>query len=165
MQVWANGFWIGLFCILWFYFDLEPFLIAAFACVATATADTWATEIGINQPGKTWNIRTFEPVEPGTNGGVSTKGNLASLLGAFTIGMLAIWAQPASTAKIVVIVTFSGILGCVIDSLIGATYQTDDNTEELPLWNSLADIQKNSLVNWISVGSSGLVAFLLYIII
>ena len=45
-QVWANGFWVVTMLILFFLFDAEFLLIAAYGAVAAATSDTWATEIG-----------------------------------------------------------------------------------------------------------------------
>jgi uncharacterized protein (TIGR00297 family) len=77
-QIWANGFWPALFCITWFLMGWQVFLVAAFAALATATSDTWATELGTLKPGKTWKITSREPVEPGTDGGISLKGTLAA---------------------------------------------------------------------------------------
>ncbi|MEP1140854.1 MAG: DUF92 domain-containing protein, partial [Balneola sp.] len=45
-QVWSNGFWLCLWVMIWFISEQTMFLVASVASIATATADTWATELG-----------------------------------------------------------------------------------------------------------------------
>ena len=166
LQIWANGFWAALFCILWFLVPVEYFLGAAFGVIATATADTWATETGIRKPGKTISLKTFKSVPPGTDGGVSLKGTLFAILGSLLIGFFAsqgLYSDPVSTF---IVISVAGFLGCLIDSYIGAVYQRKRNSEDSDgTWYSMDKDKQNSLVNWISTGCGGLIAFILLLII
>lgn len=166
VQVWANGFWIAFFCILWFLSEIDIMLGAAFGVVAVATADTWATEVGIRNPGHTIDLKTRKTVPPGTDGGVSFKGTFFSFLGALLIGFFASQGVAGSTLWILFSVTLGGFLGCLIDSYIGAVYQR--NPKSLPsdsLWLKLDNDKQNSLVNWLSTGSGGIITLLLLLII
>lgn len=166
LQIWANGFWAALFCILWFLVPVEYFLGAAFGVIATATADTWATETGIRKPGKTISLKTFKSVAPGTDGGVSLKGTFFAILGSLLIGFFAsqgLYSEPVSTF---IVISVAGFLGCLIDSYIGAVYQRKRNSEDSDgTWYSMDKDKQNSLVNWISTGCGGLIAFILLLII
>ena len=128
-NVTANGGVAGLFALgegLW------PSGILAFGfigAVATATADTLATEIGLLNRGQPRLITDLRrEVSAGTSGGVSPMGELATLLGAVIIGLSA-WllgldhlkTYGLSTAILVSMV--AGSVGCTIDSIIGATIQ------------------------------------------
>lgn len=165
-QVWANGFWIAVFTILYFMFDSELFIIAAFAAVATATADTWATEIGTRNPGKTKNILTLEKIPPGSDGGVSLKGFLASAIGAISISLF-LFGQVENNLSIAIItVSVSGFLGCVMDSYIGALYR--DKPMIFFGWNKASitlSKNKNNAVNLMSTGIGAFIAILTYSII
>ncbi len=150
-------------------------LLAAFAGVmATVTADTWATELGIlsRQPPRL--ITTWRTVAPGTSGGVTAYGLLASSAGALMIGfvlmLLAVrelggwrlWLLPAAL--------LGGLAGSLADSLLGATVQaiyqspageTERRTtrdgmpnQALRGWRWM----NNDLVNLLSSVAGGLVA-------
>lgn len=165
-QVWANGFWIAIFCIVWFLTDVELFLAAAFAVVAVATADTWATEVGLRNPGRTVSVISGKVVQPGTDGGVSLKGTLFSLLGALLIGFFASQGVGQNPAWIMGAITLAGFLGCIIDSYVGAIYQSGENSKsETARWSKLDSGKKNSIVNWVSTGSGGFIALVLLLII
>lgn len=123
-QVLANGGVATLALLLpapW----AEPLFLGA---LAAATADTWATEIGLLARHAPRLITTLRPVPPGTSGGVTPLGLLASALGAAVIG--GVWgcfrSRPrglaelgrASSAALLV-----GLAGSLVDSLLGATVQ------------------------------------------
>lgn len=166
LQVWANGFWIAIFCIFWFLTDVELFLAAAFAVVAVATADTWATEVGLRNPGRTISLISGRAVKPGTDGGVSLKGTLFSLLGALLIGFFASQGVGQNPVWIMGAITLAGFLGCIIDSYMGAIYQSGENLKsEASKWSKLDNWKKNSIVNWVSTGSGGFIALVLLLII
>ncbi len=110
---------------------LVAFLMAAFGsyylplaggfigAVATATADTLASEIGVLQEPRL--ITTFKKVPAGTDGAISILGTSAAIVGAGVIGiasfLLGVIPDPLIAIKISVI---SGTLGCFIDSILGA---------------------------------------------
>ncbi len=115
--------------------------VAFLGAVATATADTLATEIGLLNPLPPRLISNpRKVVPPGTSGGVSVAGELATVLGTLLIGGLAailaapFWINVFGTTLMpelagIAPVTFmlvamvGGIIGCTIDSLLGATIQ------------------------------------------
>lgn len=90
--------------------------------IATATADTLASEIGILQQPRL--ITTFQKVDPGTNGAVSVLGTAVGIIGAFIIGvsafLLGIVPNPLSA---IVVSVISGTVGCFMDSFLGATFE------------------------------------------
>src|SRR5699024_6898637 len=46
LQVWANGFWLAVWLIMGVLTDFNMCWLAGISAIATATADTWATELG-----------------------------------------------------------------------------------------------------------------------
>lgn len=108
---------------------------ALLGALATANADTWATELGVLSRAQPRLITTFRPVERGVSGGVSAAGSAAALAGAAFIGLLAMLAHaarasiigqavPATLWAIFAVVTAAGLLGSLVDSLLGATLQS-----------------------------------------
>lgn len=99
-----------------------PFVGGFIGAIATATADTLASEIGILQQPRL--ITTFQKVDPGTDGAVSVLGTAVGMLGALIIGisayLLGVVSNPASAILVSVI---SGTVGCFMDSFLGATFE------------------------------------------
>lgn len=104
--------------------------------MAAVTADTWATEIGGLSRKPPRSIKTGQRVPPGTSGGVSSLGMGASLAGGLFIGgvawlLLTIPGQPepdvitpaSRLAAWVGIAGLAGLVGSLVDSWIGATWQ------------------------------------------
>lgn len=109
--------------------------------VATAAADTLATEIGLLNPTPPRLItKPWKSVAAGTSGGVSLLGELATFMGCLMIGgVAALLAQPfwytiAGTMLMPEVSTFApvtmiivamvgGFAGCTVDSVFGATIQ------------------------------------------
>lgn len=91
--------------------------------IATAAADTLASEIGVVETPRL--ITNFKKVPPGTDGGVSLLGTAAAILGAGIIGffgyILGIYPQPLVSIKIAVI---AGTFGCFVDSILGALFES-----------------------------------------
>ncbi|KAI9266962.1 integral membrane protein DUF92-domain-containing protein [Sporodiniella umbellata] len=107
--------------------------IGHYGCCA---GDTWASELGILNNGWPILITTFKKVPPGTNGGVSQLGLFASLAGGAWIGLigaLTLWAEQSCGGfpwEILVVGSLSGIIGSLIDSLLGATVQESVYSKE-----------------------------------
>lgn len=161
-QIWANGFWVAIFCSLWFALGSVASLVAAFTVVAAATADTWATEIGTLKPGKTWKIITFERVEPGTEGGISFKGTSAAFLGALIIALFIFFTGILSAHRFFWVIFLVGVTGALIDSVIGALFLDKKIEISAPDdFSSTSNSFTNSFINWISTGISGLAAYLI----
>jgi uncharacterized protein (TIGR00297 family) len=127
-QVLANGGLPSLFAVLHFFFPGQAWPWIGFAAsVAAANADTWATELGVLNPRPPRLITSFKTVEPGSSGGISPTGTLAALGGAALIGLLAaLLGTPAHRILAMdywLLITSSGWLGSLFDSLLGATVQ------------------------------------------
>lgn len=99
-----------------------PFVGGFIGAIATATADTLASEIGILQ--KPRLITTMRKVSPGTDGAISVLGTLVGIIGAGIIGLaaflLGIISDPFLSLKIAII---SGTFGCFMDSILGAVLE------------------------------------------
>jgi uncharacterized protein (TIGR00297 family) len=128
-NVTANGAIAGLLALLVPFFPREPVLAAFLGAVATANADTLATEIGLLNPSDPRLITNLSKVVPaGTSGGISILGELATLSGALVIGtaaaLLGMTGNPGWPLSVVIGTTMiAGLVGCSIDSVIGATVQ------------------------------------------
>ncbi len=99
-----------------------PFVGGFIGALATATADTLASEIGILQ--KPRLITTMKKVSPGTDGAISLLGTAVGVMGAGIIGLaaylLGILSDPFLSIRIAVI---SGTVGCFMDSILGAVLE------------------------------------------
>lgn len=136
-QALANG-GVGALLAIGSYFWPHAAWFAAFVgVIATVTADTWATEIGVLSSHPPRLITSSQEVPAGTSGGVSPLGLGATALGALFVGVLA-WllnliveivrqhgsAELASQGMWVLSVALvGGIVGSLTDSVLGATVQ------------------------------------------
>jgi len=178
----ANGGVAALLAIGEGLFSSGIFLAGFIGAVGTATADTLATEIGLLYPRNPRSIADLrKKVPPGTSGGVSPLGEFATLLGSFIIGLaawlLGIFASPEwNFAKVMAIALTSGLLGCTVDSMIGATVQgifrcsicnkiieSKKHCGEPSIYVSGCRAIDNNLVNFISTGIGALAAILVYL--
>ncbi len=104
------------------------FLLGFSGAVATACADTFSTEIG-QAEGNPRLVTTLKKVPVGTNGGISLPGLCAALLGSGLISFvsLAFWFDLQMSTRTVFLLSciclLSGFLGCITDSLLGATVE------------------------------------------
>lgn len=159
LQVWANGFWLIVFLVLDVIFNTAIFTIGAMAAVATATADTWATELGSRAPDSTYLITDFRSVAPGTDGGVSLKGTAAALMGSTLIAVASIYVFSLEFF-VFLCIFIAGSLGCFIDSYLGAIFQRNNSPVTLPGSKTAISVD-NNLVNSISTGAGALLAIIL----
>ncbi len=97
-------------------------LPAYLGSIATATGDTLASEIGQTWKGDPRMITTFKKVRPGTDGGVTVLGELASFAGSGAIALLSLMFMKNDFTLALVILA-GGFIGTNIDSVLGATLQ------------------------------------------
>jgi len=121
-----------------------PFLVAALAVLAEAACDTVASESGKALAREARLITSGKIVAAGTNGAVSFAG---TLLGALAAGLVALEAIVTGLlkARFGVVIVIAGIVGMLLDSLLGATLERRG-------WLT------NNLVNLISTGASATMA-------
>ncbi len=141
-QTLANGGAGALFALLTLIFPGSELLLVAFVgAMATVNADTWATELGVLSRDHPRLITTGEKVEPGTSGGVTRLGTMASLAGALAIGIVGFGLVVMdekfgglglaalgikhwySVLWILPVAMLGGLAGSAFDSLLGATVQ------------------------------------------
>ncbi len=158
LQVWSNGFWLVASLIGFAFVSSDIFIIAAIAAVATATADTWGTELGSNKYSSTYLITNLQNVEPGTDGGISLKGTTASLLGSLIIGAASLYVFSLQFTVFICIFT-AGFLGSLVDSYFGATFQRNNDSVSFPVSQAKISID-NNLVNGISTGVGAMLAII-----
>lgn len=136
-QVLANGGLPALLAIVhWRFPDANAF--AAYAgALAVATADTWATEVGLLSEAPPRLVTNGRIVPPGTSGAVTVLGTVAAVVGAATIGLAAavlfslrdvvtfggLGLFDAGGLPLLPITALAGLAGAAIDSLLGATVQ------------------------------------------
>ncbi|KAB2076839.1 hypothetical protein ERO13_A06G059900v2 [Gossypium hirsutum] len=105
-------------------------IIGHYSC---CNGDTWSSEIGVLSDDQPRLITTFKSVRRGTNGGVTKTGLLAALaagsvigLTFFLVGFLTTRCSNEMGMKQLLVIPLSavaGLLGSIIDSLLGATLQ------------------------------------------
>jgi uncharacterized protein (TIGR00297 family) len=120
-NVFSNGIVAAAAAILFGVFQQPVFIVMYVGAVATATADTLASEIGVTG-GIPYMITTLKKVPVGTNGGVTLRGEAVAFLGGLIISLVALVLN-VITVQMVVVCTLAGFVGTNIDSLVGATLE------------------------------------------
>jgi uncharacterized protein (TIGR00297 family) len=121
-QVFANGGIYGLAAAL--LPTAEAQLIMALS-MTVATADTWASEIGIALKGRTYDILGFQRVPVGLSGGISAGGTLGAAGGSMLLGVVCALLLQASTPLLIMagILAGLGLAGMFVDSVLGSLLQ------------------------------------------
>lgn len=121
VQVLANG---GLFAIAALGYSNSPdplWQSLGAGALAASAADTWATEVGTLARAAPRSILDWRPVDVGTSGAVTVQGLLAGLGGALFVAAVVVtvrWTAAAAAAAVA-----GGLTGCLLDSLLGASFQ------------------------------------------
>jgi uncharacterized protein (TIGR00297 family) len=127
VQVGANG-GMATVIVLAQSFTTSPLLRETLqagyvGALATATADTWATELGVLSTATPHLITTGKATSPGTSGGITPLGTLAAAGGAFSLGLVFRLLKRRISWTLPLIALLSGLVGSLFDSLLGATCQ------------------------------------------
>lgn len=138
---------------------IVAFVMAAFGnyagfigSIATATADTMASEVGVVTTPRL--ITNFRKVAPGTDGGISILGTAAGILGAGLIGLsafiLGIYPVLIRTMEIAIV---AGTFGCFVDSILGAVLESKDylTNEHVNLIATFTGALIGNIMVWVMV--------------
>lgn len=120
-QVLANG---GVFFAAAIGYWIDPSALwqaLGAGALAASAADTWATELGTLARSEPRSVLGFHPVPAGTSGGVTALGLAASVAGAGFVAATALAARWPHYAVVAALV--GGVLGSLIDSVVGAGLQ------------------------------------------
>lgn len=187
-QALANGGVAAGLALLYGLLGEPAALLALFLGVmATVTADTWATELGVLSNSPPRLVTNGRLVEPGTSGGITVTGTLAAAGGGLMIGVaLLLFSVAVQAASGLVAVPWwmlpggmlGGLAGAMFDSLLGATVQAiyrypDGRETERTVGrdgtpNSFVRgwrWMNNDVVNLLSSMTGGLVALLVYLLL
>lgn len=146
-NVFANGIVAAAAAVLFGVFQQPIFIVMYVGCVATAAADTLASEIGVTG-GIPYMITTLKKVPIGTNGGITLVGESVALLGGLVVS-LAAFLLGIISLPLVAVCAIAGFIGTNIDSFFGAT------CENRGIWG-------NAGTNLIATIGGGLVAMALF---
>lgn len=181
VQVIANGC-VPAFIIFIYFFDPDfKWFIIYLSAIASVTADTWSSEIGILSKKNPRNILTFKSEPHGTSGAVTLLGTLGGIIGAGVIASF-VFLLPQSASNfqnhpiiIIVIIILSGVVGNFIDSVLGASVQAKyaceicgKMTEKIQHCDSPARFMRgirwinNDTVNFLCGLSGAVIALILY---
>jgi uncharacterized protein (TIGR00297 family) len=153
LQVWANGFWVAFWLLAGLLTNMFVCWMAASAAIATATADTWATELGsLRFKTTTYLSDTLEEVPAGSQGGISWPGLAASLGGSIMIAAIAYLGFSFHLAWLPSIIA-AGFAGSLFDSYLGATVQGTTKSIAVFGTNRSKNVTvDNNMVNWMATG-------------
>jgi uncharacterized protein (TIGR00297 family) len=121
-QVFANGGIYGLAAAILPTTDAQ-FIMAL--SMTAATADTWASEIGIALKGRTYDIVGLRPVPVGLSGGISVGGTLGAAAGALLLALVGAMLIDATESPwaVTTLLTGLGLASMLLDSVLGSVLQ------------------------------------------
>ena len=166
----------GTLCLFLFSITTnQAFLIAYLASLASATSDTWGSEIGILSSGNTIDLTTFKKIPKGLSGGISLLGTSASFLGScfsyLSFFIFNIFFKTPITNQETLLIISIGFLGSLIDSFLGSSFQATYQDNHKALTEQAADNHlvkgyhwlNNDRVNLITNSLTAIIAYLLAI--
>ncbi len=195
MQVFANGAGAALVAVIYYFYPLPSVFVAFAAILATVNADTWATELGVLSKSKPFLITSLKQVEPGVSGAISRFGLFASAIGAGLIALSLVALVyideiyfgteqvaaviPGGVFNFILFITFFGIIGSILDSMLGATLQvmyyckkckceterTEHTCGKKTFYLKGIKFFDNDVVNLVSSLIAGVLAFLTFVVI
>ncbi len=124
LQVAANGSIAAAAAFLYFLTDSDLWIYTFCIAVAAANSDTWASEIGVLSKNRPYNVFTWRKADRGTSGAVSLLGTFAAFGGAIFIGIVSAFVFGSWTWSFVMTITVFGFIGCLADTILGATIQS-----------------------------------------
>jgi len=174
LQVVANG-GVSLLMALLLRFTREPSYAVGFAAaLASANADTWASEIGVLSRRSPVSLLTLRTVPRGVSGGVTMLGLAAAAGGALFIALLfaaesmLLPRNLAGVGALFGLVTATGLFGSFVDSFLGSTIQGQYTGKDSALTErGMTDGRSNTLVRGlafvtndvVNLGSTAAAAF------
>lgn len=114
-NVLSNGLLPALLALASPYVGPIPFI----ASIAAITADKFGSEIGVLSADNPLSVLDLKPVKPGTSGGMSTLGTVASLGGATVVGACAMFLFGINPTQ-ALLVGIAGLFGSLVDTVFGA---------------------------------------------
>ena len=106
---------VGVAAILALFTTSDPrFWYAAVAALATAAADTTASEVGQLIGRRTFLPLTLKPVPVGTEGAISLEGTLAGLIAGLLVAIVG-----TRDPHMILLITLAAFLGSYVESLAG----------------------------------------------
>ena len=148
-NVFANGLVATAAAILYGLTGQPVFAALFMGSVASAAADTAASEIGVT--GKVpYLITTLKPVPRGTNGGVTLRGEAAAVIASVLVAAVA-WAMGVADPWMAAVTVAAGFIGTNVDSLVGATLENSGRIG-------------NSGTNLVATFSGGVSGMLIYML-
>jgi uncharacterized protein (TIGR00297 family) len=165
-QVLANGLAAAALSLLYGAVDDPMWLVGIAGALAASNADTWSTELGVLSRTPPRLLTSWQRVEPGTSGGVTILGTLAAFAGSAVIGITGGWL--GFDAWLAISVTAAGLLGALLDSVLGASVQAiyrcpacDKETERHPLHGCGTETSRVRGWRWLNNDGVNLAASLL----
>lgn len=119
------------FCMLaYVIFKEEYWIVGLLGSVATATADSWASEIGGISKKTPILITTFKPIKKGISGGITLLGTIGGISGSLILTIFSVWILTIfdfvfiqKIELIVLISSITGTIGFFLDSYVGVWFQ------------------------------------------
>ena len=147
-QVFANAGVAGVLALLSTRFDRESilFIVMIAGSLASATGDTFSSELGNIYGRNFYNILTLKKDQRGLNGVISTEGTLFGLVGSLAIAF--VFALFFGWHYSFFVIVVSGVAGNLCDSMLGAVFERKG-------------LLNNDAVNFLNTAVAALIAFFL----
>ena len=122
-QVLANGSIPAVLGLLSFLFPAQQAMynLMMTGAIASAMADTLASELGMVYGRNTFNVLSWKREPAGLDGVISIEGTLLGLAGAAVIAL--IYAASAGFHAQIAVIVLAGAIGNLADSVIGAAWE------------------------------------------